>query len=96
MLVNYLNAIKLLILYSLINYSNPYISFFITVYLKFNFNKICLSQGELSKILNASNICNTKRYTYLCFRNCGEIWTKIITDPFGTTWQGDTPYQQNQ
>jgi len=48
------------------------------------------------KILNVSNIYYTKRYTYLCFRDCGEIWTKIITDPFGTTWQGDTPYQQNQ
>lgn len=48
------------------------------------------------KIPNVSNICNTKCYTYLCFRDCGEIWTKIITDPFSTTWQSDTPYQQNQ
>lgn len=34
--------------------------------------------------------------TYLCFRDSGEIWTEIITDPFGTTRQSDTPYQQNQ
>ena len=35
-------------------------------------------------------------YTYLCFFEGFKVWREVVTNPFGRSWQRNSPYEQNK